>query len=101
MWNVLIHPLVLSEDLKRLDPPLQRQIVRALRKRLSIDPKAYGKPLSGEFAGLRKLRVGEYRVIYRIVEQRVEVLVLKIGIRRDFEVYRELSHRMRRLGSVY
>jgi len=86
--------LVLSEDLKRLDPPLREQIVRTLRKRLSVDPKAYGKPLHGELAGLWRLRVGDYRVVYRIRETQVEDLVLKIGIRRDFEVYREFVHRL-------
>ena len=97
MWTVLIHPLVFSEDLKRLDSSVQRKILDALRKRLTLDPKAYGKPLRDELAGLWRLRVGDYRVIYRIVENRVEVLVLKIGIRRDFEVYRELALRLRRL----
>ena len=97
MWTVLIQPLVFSEDLKRLDSSVQRKILDALRKRLTLDPKAYGKPLQGELAGLWRLRVGDYRVIYRIVENRVEVLVLKIGIRRDFEVYRELALRLRRL----
>lgn len=97
MWTVLIHPLVVSEDLKRFDPPVQRQLVRTLRKRLSADPKAYGEPMRGELAGLWKLRVGDYRVVYRIVEKRIEILVLKIGIRRDFEVYRELLHRIRYL----
>lgn len=96
MWTVLLNPLVLSEDLKRMDPSIQRQILQVLRKRLSLDPKGYGEPLHGGLAGLWKLRVGEYRVIYRIVEQRVEVLVLKIGIRRDFEVYRQMAHRLRR-----
>jgi len=46
---------------------------------------------------LWKLRVGEYRVIYRLTEQRVDVLVLKIGIHRDFEVYRELLPRLKRV----
>lgn len=98
MWTVLIHPLVFSEDLKRFDPPVQRQLMKTLRKRLLVDPKAYGEPMRGELAGLWKLRVGEYRVVYRIAEKRIEVLVLKIGIRRDFEVYRELLHRLRHLG---
>ena len=97
MWTVLIHPLVFSEDLKRLDYSVQRRILDALRKRLTLHPKAYGKPLQGELAGLWRLRVGDYRFIYRIVENRVEVLVLKIGIRRDFEVYCELALRLRRL----
>lgn len=97
MWIVLLHPLVLSEDFKALDPPARHQILRTLRKRLTVDPKSYGEPLRGELAGLWKLRAGDYRVIYRIVEQRVEVLVLKIGIRRDFEVYRQMLQRLKRL----
>lgn len=99
MWTVLIHPLVWSEDFKRLDPSRQKEIVTTLRKRLCLDPKAYGSPLRGELAGLWKLRIGDYRVIYRIAEARVEVLVLKVGIRRDFEVYRGLLHRLKRLQS--
>ena len=97
MWSIRIHPLVYSEDLKRLDSSVQREVLRTLRKRLSVDPKAYGEPLRGELAGLWKLRTGDYRVIYRLVEQRVEVLVLKIGIRRDFEVYLEMLQRLKRL----
>ncbi len=97
MWTILLHPLVLSEDLKRLDPSVQRYLLRTLRARLSADPEAYGKPLGAEPSGLWKLRVGDYRVIYRVVEQRIEVLILKIGLRRDFEVYREMLGRLRRL----
>ena len=97
MWTVLIHPLVLSEDLKRLDPSVSRRIVQTIRKRLSTDPKAYGHPLREEFSGLWRLRVGDYRVVYRMVHDRVEVLVLKIGIRRDFEVYRQLVERLKRI----
>ncbi len=97
MWTVLLHPLVLSEDLKRLDPSVSKQIVQTLRKRLSTDPKTYGHPLRDEFAGLWRLRVGNYRVVYRIIQDRVEVLVLKIGIRRDFEVYRQLVERLKRI----
>ncbi|MBI4313576.1 MAG: type II toxin-antitoxin system RelE/ParE family toxin [Candidatus Omnitrophica bacterium] len=95
MWKVVFHPLVFREDLARLDRSAQQQILGAIEKKLPIDPKAYGKPLSGECAGLWRLRIGDYRAIYRIVEQRVEVLVLKIGIRRDFEVYQALLTRLR------
>ena len=97
MWVVLIHPLVFSEDLRRLDPPVQKQILSGIRRRLSLDPKPYGKPLAGEFAGLWRLRIKDYRIVYRILESRIEVLVLKIGIRRDFEIYRELVQRLKRL----
>ncbi len=78
-----------------MDSEAQGQVLRALRRRLSVDPKAYGEPLQRELAGLWKLRVGDYRVIYRIIEKQVEVLVLKIGIRRDFEVYEGMIRRLR------
>lgn len=95
MWKVLLHPFVLKEDFKPLDRPAEKQVFRAIEKKLTVDPKSYGKPLRGEFSGLGRLRVGDDRVIYRIVENRVEVLVLKVGIRRDFEVYRELLSRLK------
>lgn len=98
MWTVHIHPLVFEEDLAQFDPPVQRRLLSVIRARLTTNPKAYGAPLRGEYAGLWKLRVGDYRVIYRVVEQRVEVLVLKIGARRDFEVYHDLLPRLQRLG---
>ncbi len=99
MWTVIADPLVWSEDLARLDPPVRRRILQTFRTRLAVDPKAYGKPLREELSGWWKLRVGAYRVIYQIIEQRVEVLVLKVGLRRDFEVYREALKRLQRIQS--
>ena len=98
MWTVHIHPLVLEDDLAQFDPPVQRRLLSAIRARLTTNPKAYGAPLRGEYAGLWKLRVGDYRVIYRLLEQRVEVLILKVRARRDFEVYHDLLPRLKRLG---
>ncbi len=97
MWRIEYHPLVWREDLKRLDPSVQREVIRALEKKLSVDPRGYGRPLSGELARYWRLRVGDYRVVYEIIEAQVVVTVLKIGIRRDFELYREFLHRVQRL----
>jgi len=100
MWDVQIHPLVLTEDLKGLDTRTRRKIFHAIEEKLTVDPENYGKPLLGEFKGYYRLRVEDYRVIYRIVKKEVRVLVLKIGIRRDDEVYRELFKRLRKLGLI-
>lgn len=99
MWRLFFHPLVLKEDLKGLDPSVRKQIFRAIEKKLPVDPKGYGRPLSGQYAGLWRLRIGEYRAIYWIEESKIDLLVVKIGIRRDFEVYQELAVRLKRVGT--
>lgn len=96
-WRVIIHRLVISEDFKKVDLPDRKLILKAIWKKLSRDPEAYGMPLAGEYKGYWKLRVGDHRVIYRIVKEKVLVIVIKIGIRRDEEVYKKLIHRLRKL----
>ena len=50
------------------------------------DNPAAGSVLKGEFSGLRRIRVGNYRVVYEVQDQQLVVLVIRIGHRR--EVYR-------------
>jgi mRNA interferase RelE/StbE len=44
--------------------------------------------LSGNLTDFRKLRVGDYRVVYQVREKRVVVYVLAVGLRRDKEIYK-------------
>ena len=97
-WKVKIHPLVVKEDLKEIDPPQVRKIIKAIEQRLGSQPKEYGEPLSGAFRHYWKLRVGDYRVIYEIVENKILVLVVKIGLRRDAKVYDEFFNRLKKLS---
>jgi len=50
--------------------------------RLADNPGA-GSVLKGEFSGLRRLRVGNYRIVYEVQAQQLVVLVVRIGRRRD------------------
>lgn len=97
IWNIKIHKLVLSEDFKSISHPERSTILKTIRKKLSIDPKGYGKPLTGSLKGYWRIRVGDYRVIYKIKQDLIEVLVVKVGIRRDEEVYNEMLNRLKRL----
>ena len=98
-WSVLIHPLVFQEDFKKIDRSAQHKILKAIRKKLTRDPKSFGEPLSGDFHGYWKLRVGEFRVVYKIEEQKILIKIIKIGIRRNFEVYEELIRRIPKILS--
>jgi len=93
MFDVVIDELVFGEDFKRIDRQGRQKIIKAIRKKLTVDPENYGKPLRGELKGFWKLRVGEYRVVYSINKCRVEVYVVMVGFRRDEEVYKEAAKR--------
>lgn len=96
-WKVKIHRLVLAEDFKSIGYSGQKIILKALRKKLALEPLNYGEPLREEFKGYWKLRVRDYRVIYRVKQDALEVLVIKAGIRKDEKVYRELFYRIKKL----
>lgn len=97
MWNIVIHRLVLSEDFKKIDPPSRRLILKSIYKKLRKDPESYGSPLLGEYKGYWKLKVAHYRVVYRIIKDQIMVIVIKVGIRRDDEIYNELIYRLKKL----
>ena len=73
-----------AKALDRIAKPERQRLVAAI-DRLADEPAA-GGVLKGEFAGLRRLRVGRYRIIYEVIRQELTVLVVRVGHRR--EVYR-------------
>jgi mRNA interferase RelE/StbE len=72
------------KELERLPGEARRHVVAAI-DRLAEEPLA-GSVLKGEFSGLRRLRVGQYRVIYEAMHQEIVILVVRIGHRQS--VYR-------------
>lgn len=75
-----------KKDLAKLDPPIARRILKFLRERLAklADPRSVGEALHGsELGEFWKGRVGAYRLICLIEDDRLVVLVLRIGHRRE------------------
>jgi len=68
-----------AKALKRIAKSDRTRLVDAI-DRLRHEPTA-GSALKGEFAGLRRLRVGSYRVIYEVIHQELVVLVVRVGHR--------------------
>jgi mRNA interferase RelE/StbE len=75
-------------SLKKLDPATASRILRFLVEKLAQyeNPRTLGKPLTGELGDYWRYRVGNYRVVVEIRDDRLEILVIRIGHRR--EVYR-------------
>jgi mRNA interferase RelE/StbE len=76
-------------ELRKLSAEIQQSILGYMRQRIagSSDPRQFGKPMRLNLAGLWRYRVGDYRLICRLEESRLVVLVIKVGHRR--EVYED------------
>jgi len=80
------HPEV-ARDITGFPRNIKNRIRKAIEDRLILDPVRFGEPLRRSLSGFRKLRVGDYRVIYQIHGQ--TVIILKIGHRK--EVYKKFT----------
>ena len=79
-FHLLYHPDVKKEDIRDIPQNIKKRIRMAIEDRIMTDPEKYGQPLKRGLQGYRKLRVGDYRIIYKI--KGAEVLIFKIGHRK-------------------
>ena len=77
-----------TKELRKLNKQAQNDILRYFRERIATDedPRRFGKPLSGNKAGLWRYRVQNYRMICNIEDDKLIVLVLRTRHRKD--IYR-------------
>jgi mRNA interferase RelE/StbE len=68
------------KDLTKKNKPLRERILKSIEEKLKENPYV-GKPLSYDLAGLRSLRVGKYRVIYKIDEKNKIIWLVTVGHR--------------------
>lgn len=73
------------KQLRKLGPTAQLQIISYLETRLQSkeNPRRFGKPLVGDLAGLWRYRVGSYRIICKIEDEQLIVLVIAVGDRKN------------------
>ena len=84
MFHVVFSEKALK-TLKKLDRYTALLITAWIRKNIEgcTDPRLHGKSLTGDKAGQWRYRVGDYRILAEISDERVTVLVLRIGHRQD------------------
>ena len=73
------------KTLSKLDKYTAKMLINWIKDKLEgvEDPRVYGKALSGNLAGLWRYRVGDWRIIAKIEDDKLVILVLAIGHRRE------------------
>jgi mRNA interferase RelE/StbE len=86
-WKIEITRTA-EKQIKKLAHPAQKTVIRFLGERVQSaeNPRKWGKPLRGDKRGLWRYRVGDYRLICDIQDEKITVLLLAVGHRKD--VYR-------------
>lgn len=86
-WRIEFVPAA-AKEIKKLGKVEAARILATIENRIAAldDPRSVGSALTGEFGGLWRWRIGDYRVIARIEDERITILIVRVAHRR--EVYR-------------
>ena len=76
-FEIHYHDHVVKEDIPKLSSLLKQQIKTAIEQKLTNHPELFGKPLRQSLNGYRKLRVGDYRIIFRIEKKNVKIFMIE------------------------
>jgi mRNA interferase RelE/StbE len=88
-FELRYHPRV-REDVAAVPANMRLRLAAAIKARLTRGPRQYGHPLRASLVGCWRLRVGDYRVVYRVEDG--EVWVLAVLHRRV--VYEDVGSRL-------
>ena len=86
-WRIEFVPAA-AKELKKLGTAEAARIIATLEDRIAQldDPRTLGSALTGDLGGLWRWRIGDYRVVARIEEERITILIVRVAHRRT--VYR-------------
>lgn len=76
-FAIRYHDQVVRKDIPKLSTADQERIRHAIETKLTTQPDLFGKPLRRSLKGYRKLRVGDYRIIFRIERDMILILVIQ------------------------
>lgn len=77
MYEILYADEVITKDLPNILEPWKSEIKQAIEAKLMTRPLVYSRPLRRSLKGYRKLRVGGYRIIFRIEDSKVKIFVIQ------------------------
>ena len=77
MFKIYYQSLVVSDDIPKLSGEWRVKVKSAIESRLVSSPEMYGKPLRRPLNNYWKLRVGDYRIIFKIDKKIVVILMIE------------------------
>lgn len=88
-WTIKIKKTA-EKQITRLEKRVQKRIVNFLKERLlkSDDPRRQGKKLTGNKGDLWRYRVGDYRLICKLKDNELIILLLAVGHRKN--IYKKI-----------
>ncbi len=89
-YTLVYHPDVRKKDIPSINRNIRDRISHAIETRLTTDPQRYGEPLRRTLKGYWKLRIGDYRVVFKVVKNAVWIF----GIMPRREVYERIARRL-------
>lgn len=81
-WKIEYKSSVIKKDLPKISAPIRTRIIKSIGQKLSCLPEVYGKPLKHALGGYWSLRVGDFRVIYKLEHEKNLVTIHAIEHRR-------------------
>ncbi len=91
-YNIILKSIVLSIDLKKISKKEKIVIKKTIQQKLTTYPDLYSLPLRRPLGNYRKLRIGKYRVIFKLNIKKKQCLI--IGIRHREDIYKKVSKRL-------
>lgn len=91
-FSVQYHKTVIDYDISKLSQTWKDKIKVVIENKLTTEPETFGKPLRRSLKGYRKLRVGNYRIIFRLEKKTVKILAI---VHRSV-VYKEAQGRIKK-----
>ncbi len=82
-YKILYQENVVHKDIPKLSSSIKIIIKKAIEERLMTDPVIFGKPLRYSLKGHRRLRVGDYRIVFRIENETHTVVIIAIKHRKN------------------
>jgi mRNA interferase RelE/StbE len=83
MYDILYAENVVKKDIPALPKTMRNRIKTAIEERLVVDPIGFGKPLQYGLKGHRRLRMGDYRIVYRLIPEKQQLMIVAIAHRKD------------------
>ncbi|MGL9717320.1 MAG: type II toxin-antitoxin system RelE family toxin [Wolbachia sp.] len=84
-YKIKLLKNVTERDLPALPKTIKSRVLKAIKERLTDSPDKVGKLLSHELKGHRRIRVGDYRIVYQV--NKLERIVTVTGIRHREYIY--------------